>query len=74
MDYSARIQTVNLVENPKFYQLIRAFYELTGCPAIVNTSFNVINEPIVCTPGDALNCYLNTAMDILAIENLVVEK
>jgi len=74
VDYSARIQTVNPVENPKFYQLIRAFYELTGCPAIVNTSFNVINEPIVCTPAEALNCYLNTAMDILAIENLVVEK
>jgi carbamoyltransferase len=74
VDYSARIQTVNEEDNPAFYQMINAFFLKTGCPVIVNTSFNVKDEPIVCTPEDALNCFLKCGLDILAIENLIVIK
>lgn len=74
VDYSARIQTVNAANNGKFYQLLKAFHQLTGCPTIVNTSFNRMDEPIVCTPEDAISCFLNSGIDILAIENFVVEK
>ncbi|SDD34767.1 carbamoyltransferase [Mucilaginibacter pineti] len=74
VDFSARIQTVSDAEHPVFYHLINTFFKLTGCPVIVNTSFNVKDEPIVCTPQDALNCFLQTEMDILAIENIIIDK
>ncbi|GAA4323248.1 carbamoyltransferase [Mucilaginibacter gynuensis] len=74
VDFSARIQTVSDAEHPVFHHLISTFFNLTGCPVIVNTSFNVKDEPIVCTPEDALNCFLGTEMDILAIENIIIDK
>lgn len=74
VDYSARIQTVNEVENSNFYKIISAFYTLTGCPVIINTSFNTMDEPIVCTPEDAIRCFHKSGIDILAIENLLVYK
>jgi len=74
VDYSARIQTVNKITNPKFYTLIRAFKELTGTALIINTSFNVRGEPIVCSPLDAYRCFMNTDMDILVMGNLLFEK
>ena len=74
VDYSARIQTVNATSKGKFYQLLKAFHQLTGCPMMINTSFNRMDEPIVCTPQDAISCFLNSGIDILAIENFVVEK
>jgi carbamoyltransferase len=74
VDYSARLQTVDHQRNPRFYALLRAFYERTGCPVIVNTSFNVRGEPIVCTPAEALRCFLATDMDALIMEDIVVDK
>lgn len=74
VDYSARVQTVNSQSNPSFYRLIKSFHELTGCPMLINTSFNVMDEPIVCSPQDAIACFLRSGIDILAIEGLVVEK
>ena len=74
VDYSARLQTVNSTCNPSFYKLIRAFYDLTGCPMLINTSFNVMDEPIVCTPEDAIGCFLKSGIDILAMQGVVVEK
>jgi carbamoyltransferase len=74
VDYSARIQTVNSKSNPLFYKLLKTFNELTGCPMLINTSFNVMDEPIVCTPEDAIACFLNSGIDILAIQGLIVEK
>ena len=74
IDYSARIQTVNQETNPRFYNLIKAFKKNTGCPSIVNTSFNVRGEPIVCTPEDAYKCFLRTEMDILVLENQILYK
>ena len=74
VDFSARIQTVNSSSNPPFFALLQSFYELTGCPLVINTSFNVMDEPIVCTPDDAIACFLNSGIDILAIEGFVVEK
>tara|TARA_E500000331_G_C17007915_1_gene605041 strand:- start:256 stop:762 length:507 start_codon:yes stop_codon:yes gene_type:complete len=74
VDYSARIQTVNKKNNPRYYQLINAFKRRTGCPLIVNTSFNVRGEPIVCTPQDAYRCFMRTEMDILVIQNQVLFK
>ena len=74
VDDSARIQTVRRADNPLFYDIIQAFYELTGCPAVVNTSFNVRDEPIVCTPEDAYRCYERTGMDVLVLESYVVTK
>jgi carbamoyltransferase len=74
VDNSARIQTVNESENPKLYQLLIAFYTLTGCPVMVNTSFNVRDEPIVCSPEDAVQCFLKSGLDYLAIENFLVTK
>jgi len=74
VDYSARIQTVRREENPAYYDLIKAFSQLTGCPVIVNTSFNVRGEPIVCTPEDAYRCFMRTEMDYLVIENFVLDK
>ena len=74
LDYSARLQTVSQVEKPDFYALITEFDHHTGCPAIVNTSFNVRGEPIVCTPQDAYNCFMRTEMDMLVIENNILYK
>lgn len=72
IDNSARLQTVDRERNPFFYDLLRSFKEKTGCPVLVNTSFNIRGEPIVCSPADALNCFYNTDMDILVLENLIV--
>ena len=67
VDYSARIQTVHENTNPKYYKLIKKFKEITGCPILVNTSFNVRGEPIVNTPEDAFNCFMGTELDKLII-------
>jgi len=74
VDYSARIQTVHWETNPRFYGLIEAFYRKTGCPILVNTSFNVRGEPIVCTPEDAYRCFMRTEMDYLVLENCLLSK
>jgi carbamoyltransferase len=74
VDYSARIQTVHPETNPRYYALISKFDDLTGCPVVVNTSFNVRGEPIVCTPEDAFNCFMGTEMDVLAIGDLILVK
>jgi len=74
VDYSARIQTVDNKTNQIFYGLISEFYKLTDCPILVNTSFNVRGEPIVCDPKDAFNCFMGTNMDILVVGNCVLEK
>src|SRR5437899_5395278 len=67
VDYSARVQTVTREESPEFYAVIEAFYMLTGCPVIINTSFNVRGEPIVCTPEDAYRCFMRTEIDHLVL-------
>ena len=72
--YSARLQTVDEERNPRFYRLLEAFDRLTGCPVLVNTSFNVRGEPIVCTPEDAYRCFLATDMDALVLEDVLVSK
>lgn len=74
LDYSARIQTVHKETNPKYYRLISKFKELTGCPVLVNTSFNVRGEPIVCTPEDAFHCFMGTELDLLAVGNAILYK
>jgi carbamoyltransferase len=74
VDYSARVQTVDRERNPDFHRLLRTFYELTGCPLLVNTSFNVRGEPIVCTPQDAYRCFLATEMDALVLEDCLLDK
>ncbi len=74
VDYSARVQTVNKNTNPQYYGIIRAFKELTGCSVIVNTSFNVRGEPIVCTPKDAYECFMRTQMDVLVLDSLILYK
>jgi carbamoyltransferase len=74
VDYSARLQTVDRERNPRIHRLLRAFHRLTGCPILVNTSFNVRGEPIVCTPQDALRCFLATEMDVLVLDNYVVTR
>ena len=74
VDYSARIQTVCEKDNPYYYGVIRAFKEKTGCSVIVNTSFNVRGEPIVCTPEDAYKCFMRTEMDVLILENMILYK
>jgi carbamoyltransferase len=74
LDYSARIQTVHRETNPRYHRLIRAFKELTGCPVLVNTSFNVRGEPIVCTPEDAFHCFMGTGIEVLAVGNAIVHK
>jgi carbamoyltransferase len=74
VDYSARLQTVDERRNPRFYGLLQAFFALTGCPILVNTSFNVRGEPIVCTPQDAYRCFLATDMDLLVLEDFVLSK
>jgi carbamoyltransferase len=74
VDYSARLQTVDRDRQPRFRALLEAFYERTGCPMLVNTSFNVRGEPIVCMPDDALRCFEATNMDVLVMENCVIDK
>ena len=74
VDYSARIQTVHKETNPKYHALISKFKELTGCPVLVNTSFNVRGEPIVCTPEDAFNCLMGTDIEFLAVGNSIMRK
>jgi carbamoyltransferase len=74
VDYSARIQTVDEVDNPRYYQMIKAFQQKTGCPVIINTSFNVRGEPIVCTPEDAWLCFMRTNMDYLIMGNYLLDK
>ncbi len=67
MDYSARAQTVHRGTNPRYHELLEAFKSKTGCPVLVNTSFNVRGEPIVCTPADAFRCFMRMDIDCLAI-------
>jgi carbamoyltransferase len=74
VDYSARIQTVHKVTNPRYHALISRFKELTGCPVIVNTSFNVRGEPIVNTPEDAFRCFMGTEIEVLAVGNCIMRK
>ena len=74
IDHSARVQTVDKERNPEFYGVIQAFEKLTGCGVVINTSFNVRGEPIVCTPRDAYNCFMNTEMDVLVLQNYVLYK
>ena len=74
VDYSARIQTVDEKDNPVYYRIIKAFYEKTGCPVIINTSFNVRGEPIVCTPEDAYICFMRTNIDYLIMGNYLLDK
>jgi carbamoyltransferase len=74
VDYSARIQTVRRATNPLYYDIIDAFDRRTGCPVIVNTSFNVRGEPMVCTPEDAYRCFMRTDMDVLVLEDFVLMK
>lgn len=74
VDYSARIQTVHAETNPRYHALITKFEALTGCPVVVNTSFNVRGEPIVCTPEDAFRCFMGTEMDMLVIENCILTR
>ena len=74
VDYSARIQTVHKETNPRYYALIEAFKRRTGCPVLVNTSFNVRGEPIVCTPEDAFRCFMGTEMETLLIGNCALSK
>jgi len=74
VDYSARIQTVHAETNPRYHALISAFKERTGCSVLVNTSFNVRGEPIVCTPEDAFRCFMGTEMETLVIGNCILLK
>ncbi|MBX4189730.1 carbamoyltransferase [Candidatus Parcubacteria bacterium] len=74
IDYSARLQSVDKAINPKYHRLIERFYKKTGCPVIVNTSFNVRGEPIVCTPEDAYRCFMRTHMDYLILGNFILNK
>jgi carbamoyltransferase len=74
VDYSARIQTVHKETNPKYHALITKFKEKTGCPVVVNTSFNVRGEPIICSPTDAFKCFMGTELDVLIIENIILYK
>lgn len=74
VDYSARVQTVTLNRNGPYYELIAEFNRLSGCPLVVNTSFNVRGEPIVCTPEDAYRCFMRTEMDVLILGNVVLDK
>jgi carbamoyltransferase len=74
VDYSARIHTVNQNTNSRYHQLITRFKELTGCPVLVNTSFNVRGEPVVNTPEDAFRCLMGTEIDMLVIGNCILRK
>ena len=74
VDYSARVQTVDEARHGRFYRLLKTFERKTGCPVLVNTSFNVRGEPIVCSPAEALRCFLATGMDALVLEGFLVRK
>ena len=74
VDYSARIQTVNQLDHPEYHRMITEFKRRTGFGVIINTSFNVRGEPIVCTPEDAYRCFMRTEMDVLVLENLLLFK
>jgi carbamoyltransferase len=74
VDNTARLQTVHRQTNPKFYQLLTYFFEETGCPVLINTSFNIRGEPIVCTPEDAFRCFMGTNLDVLVVENCIMYK
>jgi len=74
IDYTARIQTVHANTNPRYHALISKFKEKTGCPLLVNTSFNVRGEPIICSPKDAFKCFMGTELDMLAIGNFLLIK
>jgi carbamoyltransferase len=74
VDYSARIQTVSAATNPLFHRLLSRFKALTGCPVLVNTSFNVRGEPIVCTPEDAFRCFMGSEIEVLVIGNCFLKK
>ena len=74
VDYSARIQTVHKETNPRYYAVISRFKELTGCPVVINTSFNVRGEPIICTPDDAFRCFMGTELDVLVVGNMLLSK
>ena len=73
-DYSSRLQTVDGETNPLFWSLLTAFKEQTGCPMLINTSFNVRGEPIVCSPADAFRCFMTTDMDYLVMGNIIFDK
>ncbi len=74
VDNTSRIQTASSLQNEKFYELLNAFYELTGCPLLLNTSFNVMGEPIVCSPSDAIRTFTESGIDILVINNFIIRK
>ena len=74
VDYTARVQTVQSDTNPSYHALISKFEDITGCPILVNTSFNVRGEPIVCSPTDAFNCFMGTELEILAIGDFLLKK
>ena len=74
VDYSARIQTVHKETNPKYYKLLKKFKEITGCPLLVNTSFNVRGEPIVCSVEDSFRCFMGTNLDVLVCGNFILYK
>ena len=74
VDYSARVQTVDSVRNPIFHGLIKKFHAMTGCPVLINTSFNVRGEPIVCKPEDAYHCFMGTNMDVLVLGRAILKK
>jgi carbamoyltransferase len=74
VDYTARVQTVHANTNPRFHQLIARFEARTGCPLVINTSFNVRGEPLVASPQDAYRCFMRTEMDYLVMENILVSK
>ncbi len=74
VDYSARVQTVDRERNPRLHRLMTRFAEKTGCPVLINTSFNVRGEPIVCTPENAYHCFMGTDMDVLVLENTILLK
>ena len=74
VDGSCRVQTISKQQNPIFYKLLKAFYEKTNCPILINTSFNLRGEPIVCSPEDALKCFVNTNIDFLILESIIIDK
>jgi carbamoyltransferase len=74
VDNSARVQTVRREDHPLYYDMIRAFYERTGCPVVINTSFNVRGEPIVCTPEESYTCFMRTRMDYLCLGSFLLNK
>jgi carbamoyltransferase len=74
VDYSARVQTVHVETNPRYHALLSTFKRRTGCAVLVNTSFNVRGEPIVCTPDEAFRCFMGTEMEVLVIGNCLLDK